>query len=49
LFEVLGPHLMRHVTGDPWDVVAYAVGGGLAYLWWHRDRWLPSAPAPHEL
>jgi hypothetical protein len=33
LMEVAGPHLMR-VTGDPLDVVAYAVGGVLAGLWW---------------
>lgn len=33
LFEVIGPHIMR-VTGDPLDVVAYAVGGVLAGVWW---------------
>lgn len=49
LFEVIAPHLMRHVTGDPWDVVAYAVGGGLAYLWWHRDRWSRYFRVSHEL
>jgi hypothetical protein len=36
LFEVIGPHLTRRATGDPWDVVAYVVGGLLAGLWWNR-------------
>jgi hypothetical protein len=36
LFEVIGPHVMRGATGDPWDVVAYVVGGMAAVLWWHR-------------
>ena len=39
LFEVIGPHLTSRTTGDPWDAVAYAVGGILAGLWWHRQRW----------
>jgi hypothetical protein len=38
LFEIIGPHIMRHVTGDPWDIVSYACGAVLAGLWWHRDR-----------
>jgi hypothetical protein len=36
LFEWIGPHLMRHTTGDPWDVVAYTAGAIIAFLWWHR-------------
>lgn len=48
LFEVIGPHLMRHVIGDPWDVVSYWVGGFLAGLWWHRGKLLHIF-APHEL
>jgi len=36
LFEAIGPHIFRWTTGDPWDAVAYAVGGILAGLWWHR-------------
>ena len=35
LCEMIGPHLMR-VTGDVRDVVAYAIGGFLAWCWW---RW----------
>ena len=27
LFEVIGPHLMRNATGDPWDVVVCFLGG----------------------
>lgn len=42
LFEGIGPHLMRHATGDPWDVVAYVAGGIVAGLWWHRGAWLRS-------
>lgn len=34
LFEWAGPHLMRGAIGDPWDVVAYAVGGVAALMWW---------------
>lgn len=35
LFEFIGPHLMRGVTGDPWDVVSYFAGGILAAAWWN--------------
>jgi len=35
LFEVIGPHILP-TTGDPWDAVAYAVGGAVAFGWW---RW----------
>jgi len=38
LFEWIGPHLMRHATGDPLDVLAYSAGAALASLWWHRER-----------
>lgn len=41
LFEWIGPHLMQHSTGDPWDVAAYVTGGLFAGLWWHRMQWLP--------
>ena len=41
LFEWVGPHIMRHATGDPWDVAAYVGGGLIAGLWWQRHRWLP--------
>ena len=37
LFEVVGPHLFRRATGDPWDAVAYVTGGILAGLWWNRE------------
>ncbi len=40
LFEWIGPKFMPHTTGDPWDVVAYFVGGALAWLWWHRATFL---------
>jgi hypothetical protein len=36
LFEVLGPRITPRTTGDPWDAVAYAAGGSVAWLWWHR-------------
>jgi hypothetical protein len=41
LFEAIEPHFWSRFTGDPRDVVAYAVGGLLAGLWWQRHRWLP--------
>ena len=48
LFEVVGPHLFRRATADPWDVAAYAFGAIVAGLWWHRHaffhRRLQSAP-----
>jgi hypothetical protein len=48
LFEAIGPHIMRNVTGDPWDVVAYAAGAIIAGAWWHRRRLFRGRPA-HEL
>jgi hypothetical protein len=48
LFEVIGPHLIRHATGDPWDVVVYVIGGIGAGLWWHR-REIFLQRAVHEL
>lgn len=47
LFEVVGPHLLRRATGDPWDVLAYGCGGIVAGLWWHRHRLFPRECA-HE-
>ena len=41
LFEWIGPKLMRHVTGDPLDVVAYAVGAVGAALIWRSCRSRP--------
>lgn len=47
LFEVIGPHFMPHVTGDPLDVIAYAVGGAMAFAWWRREMfWPAAAPTP---
>ena len=40
LFEVIGPRIMPHAVGDPWDVVSYFAGGILAGVWWHRDALL---------
>ena len=48
LFEVIGPHLMRNATGDPWDVVVYFVGGIGAGLWWNRHKFSARRSA-HEL
>ena len=33
LFELIGPRTLP-TTGDPWDAVAYAVGGLASYGWW---------------
>ncbi|HWC59814.1 MAG TPA: hypothetical protein VHC44_08980 [Verrucomicrobiae bacterium] len=48
LFEVIGPHLLRRATGDPWDVVVYFIGGLGAGLWWNRRKIFPR-PVVHEL
>jgi len=48
LFEVIGPHLMRRATGDPWDAVVYVIGGIVAGLWWNRRKMF-SRWAVHEL
>jgi hypothetical protein len=45
LFEVIGPHWVRHATGDPLDVLAYALGALLAGAWWRRGRFLPRTSA----
>lgn len=34
--EVIGPHCWPHGTADTWDVLAYALGGVAACLWWQR-------------
>ena len=36
VFEVVLPRYPRvfRTTADPWDVVAYAVGGTIAGVWW---------------
>ena len=46
LFEVIGPYILP-TTGDPWDAVAYAVGGGIAFGWWQssKRRQLEDSPA----
>jgi len=48
LFEVIGPHIMPWTVGDPWDVVAYVVGGTFAGVWWNR-HWFFRRPVRHEL
>jgi len=48
LFEVIGPHLLKRATGDPWDAVVYFVGGIGAGVWWNRHK-LFSQRATHEL
>jgi len=45
LCEIIGPHLLRSVTGDPWDIVSYFAGGTLAGLWWRREQWLSRSTA----
>jgi len=36
--EMVGPRWFRHGTADGWDVVAYACGGVLAWILWHRRQ-----------
>jgi hypothetical protein len=35
LFEIVGPQIMRHTTGDPLDIAAYVAGGLCAGLIWN--------------
>jgi hypothetical protein len=44
LFEWIGPKFVAHTTGDPLDVLAYAIGAVLAGIWWQRGTRL-STPA----
>ena len=44
LCEFAGPRWTSHGTADPRDVVAYATGGALAWLWW-RFRYNPARAA----
>jgi hypothetical protein len=37
LFELVGPRILERATGDPIDVVAYAVGAVLAWCWWRQS------------
>jgi len=43
LFEYLGPKIMPWTTGDPLDVIAYAIGAIVAACWWHRPRMLAAS------
>lgn len=36
LFELIGPELSDRAIGDPYDVLAYTVGGLLSYFIWNR-------------
>jgi hypothetical protein len=38
LCEVIGSRLLHRGTGDPLDVLAYAIGALAATLWWHREK-----------
>lgn len=44
--EFIGPHWLHHGTADVWDVVAYAVGGVLAWVWWNRPAQPSSLRTP---
>jgi hypothetical protein len=36
LFELVGPCIVRHATGDPADVMAYTIGAVVAWCSWSR-------------
>lgn len=42
LFEGAGPHMMRGVTGDWGDVLAYTIGALVAIVWWRGPRAVPA-------
>lgn len=41
-----GPFALHIGTPDPWDLLAYTVGGVAACLWWNRPAMKPAAIAP---
>ena len=41
LFELIGPKIVSHTTGDWIDVVAYVAGALGAGSYWHRKHLLP--------
>lgn len=43
VMEIVGPRYISWATGDPWDIVSYAVGAAMALLWWHRRSLLKPA------
>jgi ubiquinone/menaquinone biosynthesis C-methylase UbiE len=44
LFELIGPYILP-TTGDPWDAVAYACGGLVAWGWWRVAYARPAGSA----
>jgi len=34
VFELIGPQLYRHATGDALDIAAYWLGGAVSWLYW---------------
>jgi hypothetical protein len=46
LFEVIGPRLMPHATGDWVDIVCYWLGGLIAWVWWNRAQITPRCLTP---
>lgn len=42
--EWIGPGVFAHGTADFRDVLAYAAGAALAWLWWNRPALRPQAP-----
>jgi hypothetical protein len=34
--EVIGPRMFHHSVGDPFDALAYAAGGLVAWVWWNQ-------------
>jgi hypothetical protein len=45
LFEVAGPHMMRGVTGDWRDVIAYTVGAVIALIYWRGETIANAVPS----
>lgn len=45
--KFVGPHWLHIGVADPWDLVAFAMGGIAACLWWHRPTTTPATqPVP---
>jgi hypothetical protein len=43
-FEFIGPHFFGKGTSDPFDVLAYCMGGFLSWLAWNRSSFIDRLP-----
>jgi hypothetical protein len=41
-FEFIGPYFLERGTSDPFDVLAYSVGGLVSWVIWNRSQCCPN-------